>query len=132
MRIYVIGNPLIEDDSIAIRIAKELREKFPKIEFIETDTLSELMKFEKIPIIMDAAQGVKKVESFTGTEKIETKDVYSLHDMDLAFEIKLLKKLGKINDARIIAIPRNYDLKKAVEEVEGIISDLHCKKSADN
>ena len=123
MRIYVIGNPLLEKDSIAVRAAKRLRKEkeLHEIEFIETDSLSEMEGIEKVPVAMDAAKGIKKVELLEGTGKIETQDVYSMHDMDLGFELKLLKKLGKIKGARIIAIPQDYGLEKAVEEVRKIL-----------
>ena len=54
-------------------------------------------------------------------EKLETKQPVSGHDFDLAMELKLLKKIGRIGNVRIIAIPAGLELEKAVGEVKELI-----------
>mgnify|MGYP001559860477 CR=1 FL=1 len=36
-KVLVFGNPLLEQDSIPLRLIGRLRERFPKIEFTEFD-----------------------------------------------------------------------------------------------
>ena len=37
MRVLVLGNPLIPEDSLPLKLLPKLRKKFPRIEFVEFD-----------------------------------------------------------------------------------------------
>ena len=118
----VFGNPLIKQDSIAIEVAKELEGKIKGTTFKEIGSISELGQIDDELWIMDAVQGGEKV-AFFGIENIKAKNVFSTHDLDLGFELKLLKKLGKIKKAKIIGIPMNYSKEKAAEEVRNLLEN---------
>lgn len=127
MKILVFGNPLVEKDSLALRVAKKLEKEFPQIEFKEFDPVESLEKEGKNLIILDVGEGISKVEVIDDLEKLENKKILSMHDFDLSYELKLLKELGLIEKVKIITIPFNLDENEAFEEVREIISSLFSK-----
>ena len=49
-----------------------------------------------------------KIVLMTTLKKIQTGQIYSLHDFDLAFNLKLLPKIGKL-EIKIIGVPMEGD-----------------------
>ncbi len=122
-KIFVFGNPLVEKDSLALKVAERLKGRVKGIEFEAVGSLDEVEKKEDL-YIMDVAFGIEKVQLIEDLEKLETKHPVSGHDFDLAIELKLLKKIGRIGKVRIIAIPAEYNVEKAVEEVKQVAEVL--------
>ncbi|VVB65951.1 Uncharacterised protein [Candidatus Gugararchaeum adminiculabundum] len=130
MKILVFGNPLVAEDSIALKLMNGLKRKFPKVEFREFDSAENLEGEGRDLLILDAAKGIKKVELLGSgnlgkdLEKLENPKAYSMHDFDLGITLKLLKKMGEIDSVRIIAVPSDYGEKKALEEVGKMIEGM--------
>lgn len=120
MRIYVFGNPLVKEDSLVLRILPRLKKEFNNIEFLEFDP-SEDFNEERL-VILDVVKGIKEVKIIEDIDKIELKNIYSLHDFDLGFNLKLLKKIGKLKEAVIIGVPMLINEEKAFQEVKRVIS----------
>jgi len=116
MKIYVAGNKLLEQDSLPLRILPLLRKHFPKIIFEELDP-SENLPSEEL-IIIDTVIGIKDVKVFSDLDLFSANKIYSPHDYDFLFELKLNKKLGKLKKFRIIGIPPDLDEKEAFEKVK--------------
>ena len=119
LKIYVFGNSILKEDSLAIKTAKKLEKIFPEVNFIYQDPNEEIK--EKNLFILDVAQGIKKVSLINDLNKLEFSNRVSLHDFDLTFSLKLMKKIGLVKKINIIAIPINYDEKKAYEEVKNYL-----------
>jgi Ni,Fe-hydrogenase maturation factor len=112
MKILVFGNPLVEKDRLPLELMKELQEEFPSIEFKEFDTAEDLQN-EGIELnIIDAVEGIKKVELITDIDSLQTSKIFSLHDFDLAYTLKLLKKMKMIDNVKIFGVP--IDTKKEI------------------
>lgn len=118
MKVSVFGNPDIVEDNLAVKLVPGLRKKFPKIEFLVEDP-SEGLKPPKdgVWVILDVAKGIDEVKVFSDLSKLETDRKTSLHDYDVATEIKLLRKIGKVEIVRIIAIPIGMKNEKALREI---------------
>lgn len=119
--ILVFGNPLVNKDSLALKIADKLsmlHELNNEFKFIKADSLDNLEEYGENLLILDVAENIKKVELITDLNQLEQNKIYSMHDFDLGFNLKLLKKLGKIKTVKIIAIPINYELEKAISEIK--------------
>lgn len=129
MKILVFGNPLVKADSLPLRILPKLREIFPSIEFKEFDTAENLEDEGRDLVILDAAQGIDKVVLIEDLESLSQSKKYSMHDFDLPITLLLLKKLKAIDSVRIIAVPMDYDEKKAVEEAAKLISSSLSKSA---
>jgi len=107
MRIYVLGNPLVHEDSIPLRILPKLKKRFPKIEFVVTDPNENFPpKEETNLVILDTVKGIKKPRLFNLDRfVINKKTPISPHDYDLLLHLLLLKKIKKIESVTIIGIP---------------------------
>lgn len=116
MKIYVFGNPLVEEDALALKLAEKLKEKFSEVEFREFDVAEDFE--EEILYLMDVVKGIKKVKIVEDFDRVETRKIFSLHDYDLSYEIKLLKKIGKVKKVFLIAIPFGMGEKEALKQVE--------------
>jgi Ni,Fe-hydrogenase maturation factor len=129
LKVLVFGNPLVRKDSIAMRMLPALRKKFPQIEFREADTAENLESEGRDLLILDSAESIDRVTLLEGLEHLEMPKAYSMHDFDLPITLKLLKKLGKLDSVRIIAVPHGYPLRKAVAEASALISSLLSKSA---
>ncbi|MEM7816891.1 MAG: hypothetical protein QXZ20_03185 [Candidatus Aenigmatarchaeota archaeon] len=122
IQIFVLGNPLLKDDALPLKLVPKLQNKFPQINFLEFDPTEEFYSEEVI--LMDVVEGIKKVEIIKDLDKIETRKVYTTHDFDAAFLLKLLKKTNLIKEVIIIGIPKNAKEKEALKELENNIEKL--------
>ncbi len=116
-KIFVFGNSLLEQDSLALRVAKRLKGKLKGIEFRAVQSLPELGEGKEL-CIMDVAVGIEKVQLIEDLDRLATVQPVSGHDFDLALELKILAKIGKLGKVKIIAVPAERDLEKAVAEVK--------------
>src|SRR3989338_1722769 len=126
-KILVFGNPLVPQDSLALKVAKTLQKEFVDIEFKELDAVEEIQNEGKNLIILDVVQGLKKTIVIDNLDQIKTTSIYTMHDFDLAWNLKLLKKIGAIEEVKIIGTPMNYAKKNAVKETKKIITSLLLK-----
>lgn len=120
-RIYVFGNPLVKEDSLPLKLIDKLRKEFPSLEFKEFDTVEDL-ELEKELNIIDTVKGIKKVELIEDIDKIITDKIYSMHDFDLGYNLKLLKKMKMIDKVRIFGIPMKMSENKAFLELCKLLS----------
>lgn len=123
-QVFVAGNPIVKEDSLALKVAEELGEELEGVEFKKIDSLAEIGEIPAELCIIDVAKGIEKVEIIRDLEKLQELKLVSLHDFDLGTELLLYKKIGKVKSVAIIAIPQGYDLGNAVEESSRAISSL--------
>lgn len=121
--IYVFGNPLVKEDSMPLKIIDKLRKEFPSLLFKEFDTVEDL-DLEKELNIIDTVKGIKKVELIEDIDKIITDKIYSMHDFDLGYNLKLLKKMKMIDKVRIFGIPSNMKEKEVMKELCDVIKSI--------
>lgn len=112
MKIYVFGNSLVDEDSLPLKLLAQLKNAFPKTEFVIADPNENFpQENERDLIILDTVKGIKspKIFRLDDIQKLK-KSPDSPHDYDLGMHLLLLKKLKKINSVKIIGIP--YPFKK--------------------
>ena len=121
--ILVFGNPLMDEDSLALRILPRLKKLLPEIEFIELDGTEseEIASYGPDVTILDVAKGIDKPVVITDLDQLDLPRVVSMHDFDLAWNLKLLVKIGKIRSVRILAMPSGYGEEKAVKEISELL-----------
>lgn len=133
MKLLVFGNILVEKDNLALKLIPKLSEAFPDIEFKEFDPVESLENEieDKSLFILDVAEGIGDVMIVDNMDKLELIGKYSMHDFDLAYNLKLLKKIGKLKNIRIIAVP--WDMNEdeaivgAVNSINSLSKDLNRK-----
>ncbi|NMB56629.1 hypothetical protein GYA19_01675 [Candidatus Beckwithbacteria bacterium] len=123
MKIYVFGNKDNKQDKVAFEIAQKLTSLWhnQKIEFIEIKPNQDLdFANERKIILMDAVLGLKDVALLENLDQLALSPRNSVHDFDLAFQLKYLKKLGKIESVKIIGIPMKgkINLNKIIKIIE--------------
>lgn len=111
MIIYVFGNPVVEKDSLPLKLLPYLKKAFSKIEFKQVDPNENFPpEGEKDLIILDTVLGIKKSTLLDLNDLAEKeKTPISLHDYDLLLHLLLLKKMKKIDRVTIIGIPADSD-----------------------
>jgi Ni,Fe-hydrogenase maturation factor len=122
-KIYVLGNSLVKEDSLPIRLIPVLKKEFPKIEFIEFEPTEDFPK-EKELVIIDTVINAKEVCLISDIDKIISEKAVSLHDFDLGYNLKLMKKFGMIQKIKIIGIPPQFSRDDALKGSSKIISAL--------
>jgi Ni,Fe-hydrogenase maturation factor len=113
MNVYVFGNEYVAEDNRAIEVAGELQNKVKVVSFIIVGP-NEDVPFANEPrvFILDTVQGIQDVALVEGDE-IDTLVMSprgSVHDFDLTFQLRYLKKLGKLGKVTIIAIPQEGEV----------------------
>jgi len=119
-KILVFGNPYLKEDNLAVKVGKRL--KLKGFEIVYCSNPDDLLNHNlKNSFILDVAKGIKKVTLFDDIDSFEFSSIFSLHDFDLGYFLKLLKEAGKLEKVSIIGIPINYGEEKAVNEVKHLI-----------
>ncbi len=116
MKIYVFGNPLIKEDSLPEKLIPQLKETFPKIEFVIADPNENFPpENERDLIILDTVVGIKK-PVILNLDHLQQKNntPVSPHDYDLLIHLQLLKKIKKIDKVKIIGVPIKTKIKDLI------------------
>ena len=122
MKIYVCGNPLVDADSLPLRLLPRLRKMFAA-DFFEFDPSEDLPK-EPTLIFIDTVINAKDVLLLDDVDRFVETKALSLHDFDLGLNLKLAKKMGWLKKAYIIGIPPNISENSALEKIGKIIASL--------
>ncbi len=121
-KVSVFGNPLVEKDSLPLRILPKLKKRFPEIEFVVEDPTETLTSPQGEWWILDSAEGINEVMVIDDLSKLDFTSRVSVHDYDLSFDLILLHKLGRLEKLKIIAIPTKMKQTQAFEKVIEIIN----------
>jgi Ni,Fe-hydrogenase maturation factor len=121
-KILVFGNPMLKEDSVPLKLIPRLAKEFPNIEFKEFDPNDNLEKEGKALNIIDCIQQIRKVTIVTEIDKIETARIYTMHDFDLGYNLKLLKKMGYLDSVRIFGVPMKMKENEAFTQLVKIIN----------
>ena len=113
MKVYVFGNWDLEFDNNALKITEKLSKDLDSLEFIEVKPNQDIsFESEDNVIILDVIEGLKDVRVFDEKhiDKLVLSPRTSVHDFDLGFQLKYLKKLGKIKNVKIVGLPMTGDV----------------------
>ena len=113
-------NSLLDFDNLPIRLAPKLEKLFPEIDFIIADPSENLKPIDGELTIIDTVEGAINVILVDDIEKLETGKIYSLHDFDLAFNLKLLQKIGKLKKVKIFGVPMKGDEEEILGQLENL------------
>lgn len=121
-KILVFGNVIVKGDNIPLRIMPRLQKRFPNIEFKEFDPNENLESEGRSLNIIDAVEGIEKAVVITDIARIKTQKLFSMHDFDLGYSLKLLKKLGYLESVRIFGVPMKISDDAAFEQLSELIT----------
>jgi len=117
----VFGNPIVKKDSLPLKMLPKLQARFPEIEFKSFDPNENLESEGRALNIIDTVEGIEKVTMITDIDKIRVQRVYSMHDFDLGYSLKLLKKLGYLDSVKIFGVPMKIKEKEALDQLSRLI-----------
>ena len=118
MKVLCFGNEFVEQDSLAKKLADEL--KVDGVEFIKCDSLEGI---KGDVMILDVVKGLNDVRLIP-LEKIKNFHPVSLHDFDLGTELKLRQTIGEINKVTIFGIPMKGDKENIKQGIIKLINDI--------
>jgi Ni,Fe-hydrogenase maturation factor len=113
MKVYVFGNEDLPQDSLPFVISNKLKRKLPGVEFIKVSPNQDLPFIdEKKVVILDTIQGINEVVELNENDldKLLLSKSLTVHDFDLGFQLKYLKKIGKIGKIMIVGIPMEKEI----------------------
>jgi Ni,Fe-hydrogenase maturation factor len=109
MKVYVFGNEYVAADKRAIEVARELEKTLEDVSFVFVNPNEDLpFVDERRVLILDTVQGIRDVSLIEGdsVDALILSPRGSVHDFDLAFQLRYLKKLNKLGEVSIIGIPQ--------------------------
>src|SRR5215212_9932664 len=113
MNVYVFGNQYVAEDKRAIEVAIELEGAIDGISFVFVNP-NEDVPFvdQRHAVILDTVEGIQDVALVEGDriDWLVLSPRGSVHDFDLAFQLRYLKKLGKLVEVTIVGIPQEGEL----------------------
>lgn len=123
MKILVFGNELVELDSLALRLLPRLKKEFLEIDFFEADSTESLQEHGRKLNVLDVVLGIENVRvlDLEDFEKLQTSKIFSMHDFDLGYNLKLLKKMNLIDSVRIICLPMGMKEDVAFNQLQSIL-----------
>ena len=123
MKIYIVGNPLVKDDTVPLKMLPRLRDVFPGVIFEEADPNENFIP-DTGSIIVDTVEGITRPQWFDSIDSfIQTKSV-SVHDYDLGFHLLLLRKLHKLTHVRILGVPKGMVADACAVSVITLLHDV--------
>jgi len=123
MKILVLGNEFIQEDSFAKEIAKELAQNHEIVNIKDSfQFLDEIQNKSDELTIIDVVQNLQEVKILKINDLSENK-ILSAHDMDASFFLQLLNP-----DVKIIGLPQNPRKDNKLEIIKNIQSHLTFKK----
>jgi Ni,Fe-hydrogenase maturation factor len=108
MKVYVFGNEDYKGDNRAFDVIKKFEHTLKDIEFVKVKPNEDVPFIdEEFVVILDAIEGINEVTEVKDNDldKLVMSPRSSAHDYDLGFQIKYLKKLGKLGKVIIVGLP---------------------------
>lgn len=121
--VYLFGNQDLEMDSLPIRLIPELQKEFPDVDFIVLDPNENWDVPEEMTVI-DTVVGIKEITVFEDLEHFDEAPKLTCHDFDAFFNLRILKKLGKLKKIKIIGVPPIVTPETAVKDIVEKLRDV--------
>lgn len=120
--IYILGNELVDFDSMPLKLLPLLNKQCPHILFKRFDPTEELaIKKDSEIVFLDTIINSNKVAIYTDLNIFENKKTSNVHDYDLYLYLSLLKKLGKIKKIKIIGVPARGKIKTILQQLKPLL-----------
>jgi Ni,Fe-hydrogenase maturation factor len=113
MQVYVFGNRDIREDAGAIEVAEGLRGAVDGVSFVFVEPNGDVpFANEERVVILDAVHGIREVGLISGDaiDRFAPPPRGTMHDFDLAFQLKYLKKIGRLGKVYVVGIPQEGEV----------------------
>jgi len=116
MTVFIFGNPDLAADALPLRILPQLRQLLPTVTFAVRDPNEEWDVPETL-VILDTVVGIPAVTVFDDLRMFSPAPRVTLHDFDALSNLRLLQKLGKLKQVKIIGVPPMIAEGKALQQI---------------
>ncbi|MBA4115753.1 MAG: hypothetical protein H0X71_04810 [Rubrobacter sp.] len=112
MKVYVFGNEDVPEDRRAIEVAEKLVDTLEDVSFIPVKPNEDVpFANERCVVVLDTVQGIQDVTLIEGAiDRLVLSPRGSVHDFDLAFQLRYLKKIDKLGEVTIVGIPQEGEV----------------------
>ncbi len=121
MTVYVFGNPDVPPDDRAFIVTARLKSVFPAIDFQPVAPNADLPFADVDHVrLIDVVAGLPHAALIDQTDlgRLITSPSVTAHDYDLGFQLRYLKKLGRLGRVSILGLPPhgrlNYSLIQSI------------------
>ena len=105
--VLVVGNPLLAQDSLPLRIMPKLSAARSDLSFEPFEPTRQDIPHNQELVLLDTIAGLKKVRVLRDISKLQQPDrAFSLHDYDLGAQLLLMRKFGLLGKTTIIGVPQ--------------------------
>ncbi|MBI4182283.1 MAG: hypothetical protein HY520_04935 [Candidatus Aenigmarchaeota archaeon] len=123
MDVFLVGNALVPQDSLPLRLQPRLEQAFPALRFRELDPTEDIPEHHPL-VLVDTVQGISQVQVFRSLDPFLRERRVSLHDADLGFTLQLMQKAGKLGSLTIIGIPQGMGVERAFSGVRDALETV--------
>ena len=109
MKVYVFGNEGVPEDRKAIEAARKIDRAVDGVSFVFVGPNEDApFADEDRVVILDTVHGIRDVELIKGDriDALVLSPRGSVHDFDLAFQLRYLMKIGKLGAVTVIGVPQ--------------------------
>jgi hypothetical protein len=113
MKVYIFGNPQAPEDRKALEVARILGGTVAGVSFVTVGP-NEDVPFvdEGRVVILDTVRGIREVALISDDElgRFLLPPRGTVHDFDLAFQLRYLKKIGRLGEVCVVGIPQDGEV----------------------
>jgi Ni,Fe-hydrogenase maturation factor len=113
MKVYVFGNRDAPEDAVAIEVAEGLEGAVDGVSFVFVASNEDVpFADERRVIVLDVVHGIREVALISGDDidRFAPPPRTTVHDFDLAFQLKYLKKIGRLGEVYVVGIPQEGEV----------------------
>ncbi len=118
--VLCFGNPYVAEDNLAVELARELNIKGYEFRILQNPDDILIYKDQETIIILDVFANIDDVIVVRDVDELKRNKIYSMHDFDLGFFLKLMKNAGNLKQIIIIGIPQEgnrEDIKQKIKDL---------------
>jgi Ni,Fe-hydrogenase maturation factor len=113
MKVYVFGNKDVPGDAAAIEVAEGVGGAADGVSFVFVEPNEDVpfVEEERV-VVLDVVHGIREVALISGDDihRFAPPPRASVHDFDLAFQLKYLKKIGRLGEVHVVGIPQDGEV----------------------
>ena len=131
MKIYVFGNKDVPGDAAAIEVAEGVGGAVDGVSFVFVGPNEDVPFVDEAKVvILDVVHGIREVALISGgdIDRFAPPTRASVHDFDLAFQLKYLKKIGRLGEVHVVGIPQDgkVDYSRVISILRKLVAqDMH-------
>jgi hypothetical protein len=113
MKVYVFGNRDAPEDAGAIQVAEGLEGAVEGVSFVFVEPNEDVpFADEGHAVVLDVVHGIQEVALLSGSDidRFAAPPRGTAHDFDLAFQLKYLKKIGRLGEVYVVGIPQQGEV----------------------